>query len=56
MACWQSSSAGWTLRQNTNPAVSGWVNSTETINVVSDKNQITVTPPARNRFYRLFKP
>ena len=54
---WPAPSTGWTLQQNTNLLVAaGWVNTTNAVNVVGVENQILVSPPAGNRYYRLFKP
>jgi hypothetical protein len=57
VVAWLAPSTGWTLQQNTNLIASaGWVNASETINVVGGENQIIVSPPAGSRFYRLVHP
>jgi hypothetical protein len=44
------------LQQNTNLSATNWSNTTNAVSAVNGQNQIIVSPPASNRFYRLFKP
>jgi hypothetical protein len=54
---WPSPSTGWTLQQNTNSISSvNWSNVTSGIQDNGKTKTLIVSPPAGNRFYRLFKP
>lgn len=55
--CWPSSSAGWTLQQNTNSVSSvAWSNVVTAPGDDGTTKTVIVNPPTGNRFYRLFKP
>jgi len=57
VVAWPAPSTGFTLQRNTNLLVTfGWVDATNTVNVVGSENQIIVSPPNGNRFYRLHLP
>ncbi len=57
VVAWPAPSTGFTLQQNTNLLIAaGWVNATNTVNVVGSENQIIVSPPTGNRYYRLYLP
>jgi|ERR1017187_9618648 hypothetical protein len=49
-------SAGFVLQENLNLATTNWVNSSATISTSNNTNQITVSPPAGNKFFRLYHP
>lgn len=53
IVAWPTASAGWTLQSNTSAASTNWVNVTNAIAVVASENQVTIAPPAGNRFFRL---
>lgn len=54
---WPSPSTGYLLQVNTNNVSSvNWSNVTATISDDGTTKTFTVSPPAGNRFYRLFKP
>ncbi len=54
---WPSPSTGWTLQQNTNSVSSvDWSNVTSGIQDNGTTQTLIVSPPAGNRFYRLYKP
>src|SRR5882672_6461708 len=50
---WPAPSTGFSLQQNLVPNAGGWGTVTNTINVVGSENQVIVSPPTGNRFYRL---
>jgi len=56
IVAWPAPSTGWSLQQNTNLATTNWVAVTNTVNVVGSENQISITPPTGNQFYRLVHP
>ena len=49
-------SAGYVLQENLNLTTTNWVNSSATISTSNNTNQITVSPPAGNKFFRLYHP
>jgi len=51
---WPSPSTGFALQQNTNVATPNWVNSTAVPTTVGLENQVAVSAPAGQRFFRLF--
>jgi hypothetical protein len=53
---WPAPSVGWVLQQNISPALPGWSNTTNAVTQAGGQNQIVVTPPTGNRYYRLFHP
>jgi hypothetical protein len=53
---WPAPSTGFTLQENAVLGTTNWVNVTNTVNVVGSENQVTVSPPLGNKFYRLFHP
>jgi hypothetical protein len=53
---WPSPSTGYSLQQNANLTTTTWVTPSETITDNGTIKFILVSPPAGNRFYRLFKP
>ncbi len=53
---WPSMVGGFILQQNTSLTGGGWANVTNPISVVNGQNQVSVTPAAGNRFYRLTLP
>ena len=53
VVAWPAPSTGFGLQQNSVPNAGGWGNVTNTVNVVGSENQVIVSPPTGNRFYRL---
>jgi hypothetical protein len=53
---WPAPSTGFSLQQNSDPKTTAWSGVTNTVNVVGSENQIIVTPPIGNQFYRLKNP
>jgi hypothetical protein len=53
---WPSPSTGFTLQQNTDLNTPNWVAAPQTVTDNDTIRFIMVSPPAGNRFYRLFKP
>ena len=56
VVAWPAPSAGWVLQQNGTLDAANWVNSTGSVNLVGGQNQVVVSPPAGNRFFRLVSP
>ena len=53
VVAWPYPSTGFTLQVNTNLATANWSAAGGTVNVVGSENQVIVSPPTGNRFYRL---
>jgi len=54
---WPAPSTGWVLQQNTSVSLpAGWSNATNAVTQAGGQNQIVVSLPTGNRFYRLFHP
>jgi hypothetical protein len=53
VVAWPYPSTGFTLQVNTNLATTNWSAAGGTVNVVGSENQVMVSPPIGNRFYRL---
>jgi len=53
---WPSSTAGFSLEQNSDLSTANWTTPSETISNDGTNKFIIVNPPSGNRFYRLFKP
>jgi len=53
---WLAPATGFSLQQNTNLVANSWGPVTNSVNTVGSDNQVIISPPAGNRFYRLFKP
>jgi hypothetical protein len=56
VVAWPNPSTGFTLQENPAAGTLNWTGITNQINVVGSENQIIVSPPPGNRFYRLFHP
>jgi hypothetical protein len=56
LVAWPMPSTGFSLQQNTNLSTSNWSGVTNAVNVVGSENQVIVSPPTGNRFYRLKYP
>ena len=50
---WPAPSTGFVLQQNNDLKTSLWGNVTATVSVVNGQNQVIVSPPIGNAFYRL---
>jgi hypothetical protein len=53
---WLAPSTGWTLQSNTNLATTIWAGVTNAVNVVGSENQVVISPPAGNKYFRLSNP
>ena len=53
---WPSPSTGFILQQNADLNTANWVAAPQTVTDNGTNRFIMVSPPAGNRFYRLFKP
>jgi hypothetical protein len=56
VVAWPNPSTGFTLQENPAAGTLSWTAITNQINVVGSENQVIVSPPAGNRFYRLYHP
>jgi hypothetical protein len=52
---WPNPSTGFSLQQNAALGNTNWLGVTNTPVVVGNEKQVTVAPPAGNRFFRLFQ-
>ena len=55
LLAWPASSAGFALQQSTDAAAMNWMTVTNAWNVVGGENQVMVSTPNGNQFYRLKK-
>jgi hypothetical protein len=53
VVAWPYPASGFTLQVNTDLATTNWSPAGGAVNVVGGENQIVVSPPIGNRFYRL---
>jgi len=56
VVAWPAPSTGFSLLQNNIVETTNWVSVTNSVIVVGAENQVIISPPAGNRFYRLFHP
>ena len=56
VVAWPAPSASFALQENADLATTNWVSVTNAVNVVGSENQVTISPPLGNRFYRLKYP
>jgi hypothetical protein len=56
VVAWPAPSTGYVLQQNTNLVSTAWSGVTNSVNVVGSENQVIISPPAGNRYFRLFHP
>ena len=56
VVAWPAPSTGYVLQQNTNLVSTAWLGVTNSVNVVGSENQVIISPPAGNRYFRLFHP
>ncbi len=56
LVAWPSSVTGFSLQQNALLGNTNWLGVTNTVNVVGSENQVIISPPAGNRFFRLKSP
>ena len=53
---WIAPSTGYSLQQNTNLVANSWAPVTNHVDTVGSDNQVIISPPDGNRFFRLSKP
>jgi hypothetical protein len=53
---WPVAEAGFMLQRNSDLTTTNWVAVTAPINVVNGQNQVAISPPTGNQFYRLALP
>lgn len=56
LVSWTTNADGYVLQERGDLAAGNWLDATNVATVVGDQYQLGVTPPAGNRFYRLFHP
>ena len=56
VVAWPLASAGYSLQQNILPNIAGWTGVTNAVSQVGSENQVIISPPAGNRFFRLKSP
>jgi hypothetical protein len=56
LLAWPTSAGAFSLQQNAVLGGPSWLGVTNTVNVVGSENQVIVSPPAGNRFFRLKYP
>src|SRR5438477_7303763 len=56
IVAWPSPSTGFSLEQNPTAATSNWTAVTNVPATVGSERQVTISPPAGNRFFRLKSP
>ena len=56
VVAWPAPSTGFVLQQNSNLVSTVWSPVTNAVNVVGSENHVIISPPAGNRYFRLFKP
>lgn len=56
VVAWPYPSIGFSLQQNGVPNLGGWTSVTNAVNQVGSENQVIISPPAGNRFFRLKSP
>ena len=52
---WPSLSSNWRLQESADPGTTSWKDVTTQPQQVGGRKQVLISPPAGNRFYRLFK-
>ena len=53
---WPYPFSGYVLQQNTDLGTTNWVDTTNTVNFIGGRNQVTLPPPAGDDFFRLMHP
>jgi hypothetical protein len=53
---WPSWASSFRLQENTNLATTNWVSNTNSVSVTGGVSQVTISPPASSRFFRLISP
>ena len=56
VVAWPAPSTGFVLQQNSNLVSTVWSGVTNVPIVVGSENHVIISPPAGNRYFRLFKP
>jgi len=56
IVAWPSAAVGFHLQQNGNLSTTVWTTVVNPVNVVGSENQVTISPPVGNEFYRLKNP
>jgi hypothetical protein len=56
VVAWPAPSTGFSLQQNAVLSTTNWTSVPNPVNVVGSENQVIVSPPTGNRFYRLKSP
>ena len=56
VVAWPTSSTSWSLKSNTNLATTNWIGVANPVNVVGSENQVIISPPMGNKYFRLSNP
>ena len=56
VVAWLAPSPGYMLQSNTNLVTTNWSGVTNAVNVVGSENQVIISPPAGNKYFRLSNP
>lgn len=56
IVAWPGPGPVFRLQQNYSLGTTNWSSVTNSVNVVESENQVTISPPVGNRFYRLINP
>jgi hypothetical protein len=56
LVAWPASATGFNLQQQAVLGSLSWGSVTNSVNVVGNENQVIISPPTGNRFYRLKNP
>jgi hypothetical protein len=53
---WPTNAAGFILQENVSAGSTNWITCTNAINIVGANQQMLISAPPGNCFYRLFRP
>ena len=56
VVAWAAPSTGWNLKSTPSLAGTNWISVTNLTTVVGSENQVVISPPAGNRYFRLSNP
>jgi hypothetical protein len=56
VVAWLAPSPGYVLQSNTNLVTMNWSGVPNAVNVVASENQVIISPPVGNKYFRLFCP
>ena len=56
VVAWLAPATGFVLQENSNLNSPNWINSAAAVATIHGTNQVTITPPAGNKLFRLYHP